>query len=63
MSRRTAAWLAYSMLALAVLLGVLGSVLLFLNNRFPPPSGAVLLAFATFLVVGVLLASRRPETP
>ena len=63
MSRRTAAWLAYSMLALVVLLGVLGSVLLFLNNRFPPPSGAILLAFATFLVVGVLLASRRPENP
>ncbi len=63
MSRRTAAGLAYSMLALAVLLGVLGSVLLFLNNRFPPPSGAFLLAFATFLLVGVLLASRRPENP
>jgi len=63
LSRRTAAWLAYSMLALVVLLGVLGSVLLFLNNRFPPPSGAILLAFATFLVVGVLLASRRPENP
>ncbi len=63
MSRRTAAWLAYSMLALVVLLGVLGSVLLFLNNRFPPPSGAILLAFASFLVVGVLLASRRPENP
>jgi hypothetical protein len=51
------------MLALVVLLGVLGSVLLFLNNRFPPPSGAILLAFASFLVVGVLLASRRPENP
>ena len=66
MSRRTAAWLVYSILALAVLLGVLGSLLLLLNERFPPSSGDSLwytLAFLSFLVVGVLIASRRPENP
>jgi hypothetical protein len=63
MSRRTAAWLAYFLAALAVLLGVLGSLLLLLNDRFPPPSGDVLLAFVSFLIVGVLIASHRPENP
>jgi hypothetical protein len=63
MSTRTATWLAYSMLALAVLLGVLGVLLLLLNDRFPPPFGGILLAFISFLIVGVLIASRRPENP
>jgi hypothetical protein len=63
MSPRTAAWLAYSVLALAVLLGVLGCVLMLLNDRFPPPSEDILLAFVAFLVVGVVIASRRPGTP
>jgi hypothetical protein len=63
MSRRTAAWLAYFLAALAVLLGVLGSLLLLLNDRFPPPSWDILLGFVTFLVVGGLIASRRPENP
>ena len=61
MSRRAAAWLAYFLVALVVLLGVLGSLLLLLNDRFPPPSMEILLPFVTFLVVGVLIASRRPE--
>jgi hypothetical protein len=61
MSTRTAAWLAYSIVALAVLLVVLGSLLLLVNDRFPPPSGDILLAFVPFLIVGVLIASRRPE--
>lgn len=61
MTPRAAAWLAYSVLALAVLLSVLGSLLLLLNDRFPPPSMEILLPFVTFLVVGVLIASRRPE--
>jgi hypothetical protein len=63
MGRRTAAWLVYSMLALAGILGVLGCLLLLLNDRFPPPSGETLLAFVSFLVVGVVIASRRPENP
>ena len=63
MSQRTATWLACSVLALAVILGVLGILLLLLNDRFPPPFGGLLLAFVSFLVVGVLIASRRPENP
>jgi hypothetical protein len=63
MSTRVATWLAYSVLAMAVILGALGSLLLVLNDRFPPPSGDVLLAFVSFLLVGVLIASRRPENP
>ena len=63
MGTRIATWLAYSVLAMAVILGALGSLLLVLNDRFPPPSGDVLLAFVSFLVVGVLIASRRPENP
>jgi hypothetical protein len=51
------------MLALALLLGMFGCLLLFLNDRFPPPSGDILLAFVSFLVVGVLIASRRPANP
>jgi hypothetical protein len=63
MSPRVAAWLAYSVLAMAVILGALGSVLLMLNDRFPPPAGETLLAFVAFLIVGVVIASRRPENP
>jgi hypothetical protein len=60
MSRRTAVW---SSVALAVLLGLLGCLLLFVNDRFPPPSGDILLPFVFFLVVGILIAYRRPENP
>ena len=63
MSVRTVAWLVRSVVALALLFGVLGCLLLLLNDRFPPPSGETLLAFLTFLVVGVVIASRRPENP
>jgi len=62
-SRRTVSWLVYSIVALALLLGVLGCLLLLLNDRFQPPSGGYILAFLSFLVVGVLIASRRPENP
>ena len=48
---------------MAVILGALGSVLLMLNDRFPPPAGETLLAFVAFLIVGVVIASRRPENP
>ena len=51
------------MVALAVLLGVLGSLLLLLNDRFPPPSWDILLGFVTFLVLGVLIASADRKTP
>lgn len=63
MSTRAPAWLAYSMLALALLFGLLGCFLLPLNGR--PPSGDTwyTLAFSAFPVVGVVIASRRPRNP
>ena len=66
MSHRAVSWLVWSVVALAVFLGVLGSLLLLLNDRFLPPlrdSFWYTLAFLNFLVVGVLIASRRPENP
>ncbi len=44
MTRRTTVRLAYSILLLAVLLGVLGSVLMLLNDHFPPPAVGRLLS-------------------
>ena len=63
MSHRAAGWLAYSILAVGLLFGVLGCVLFFLNGR--PPSGDTwyTLAFSAFPIVGVVIASRRPENP
>jgi hypothetical protein len=60
---RAAHWLAWSMLALAMLSGGLGCLLFFLNGR--PPSGNTwyTLAFLSFPLVGVVVASRRPENP
>ena len=67
MSRRVVAWLVWSILALALLLGVLGCLLLLpnvLNGRFPSPSSmGYTLAFLAFLIVGLLIASHRPENP
>ena len=60
MSRRVVSWLVWSIVALAVILGGLGCLLLRLNDRFPPPSGDILLAFGSFLVVGVLISTHRP---
>ena len=63
MSTRAAAWLAYSMLAVGLLFGVLGCLLFFLNGR--PPSGDTwyTLTFSAFPIVGVVIASHRPENP
>ena len=61
MSRRTAAWLAYSVLALAALLSVLGSLLLLLNDRFPAPLDGDIATFRDLLGGRGLIASRRPE--
>jgi hypothetical protein len=63
MSARTAAWLAWSLLALSLLFGVLGCLLFLLNGR--PPSGDTwyTLAFSAFSLVGVVIASRRPQNP
>jgi hypothetical protein len=63
MGRRTAAWLAYSVLALTVILGVLGSLLFFLNER--PLTGDIwfTLAFLAFPIVGAVIVSHRPQNP
>ena len=63
MSTRTTAWLAYSMLALAVLLGVLGTLLLLLNHRSSSWDPWLTLPLVTFLIVGVVVASYRPHNP
>lgn len=63
MSRRATSWLAYSMLAVGLLFGVLGCLLFFLNGH--PPSGDTwyTLTFSAFPIVGVVIASHRPENP
>jgi hypothetical protein len=49
---------------LALLLGILGTLLLLVNVRSPSPFDAgYALAFVSFLVVGLLIAARRPENP
>ena len=66
MSARKVSWLIRSILALALLLGVLGCVLLLLNvldGRLPSAWIGYTLAFLSFLIVGILIASRRPENP
>ena len=63
MSTRAAPWLAWSLLALSLLFGVLG-FLLWLSNAHPPSGDAwYTLAFLAFPLVGVVIASRRPENP
>ena len=60
MSRRTAAWLAWSLFALVLLILALGLILW-------SPDASFFLTFALiaapFAVVGVLVASRRPRNP
>jgi hypothetical protein len=73
MSRRTAAWLAWSFAGLFVTIFVANVVLYFLTRSVqPPPSwgtGGVsmvlifLLPFLAFPLVGALIASRRPNNP
>ena len=61
MSRRTAAWLVWSMLALTVLFDVFGCLLLVLNAHSPSVSTWYTLAVLPFTVVGVVIASQRPQ--
>ena len=62
-SPRTAAWLAGSVLALTLLFGVLGCLLFFLNDHSPSGDTWYTLAFSAFSIVGVVIASRRPQNP
>jgi hypothetical protein len=70
MSRRTAAWLAWSLCALCVALAAASPILGLLNGRtlgeiFTALGGPSIVALATlivsFSVVGALIASQRPE--
>ncbi|HET6661259.1 MAG TPA: hypothetical protein VFH16_15190 [Rubrobacter sp.] len=67
MSRRTAAWLAWSLWAVTVTLTAMSLVLLVLNLRYPnAPIPNYLLGNALVVIdvtVGALVASRRPENP
>ena len=73
MSRRTAAWLAWSLAGLSVAMFVVTVVLSFLNRSvLPPPSwgtrglSGILIfgvAFLAFPLVGALIASKRPRNP
>ena len=61
MSARATGWLAWSLLALALLFGALGCLLFFLNDSSPSVDTWFTLAFLAFPIVGVVIASRRPE--
>jgi hypothetical protein len=73
MRRRAAAWLAWSLCALSLVMFVATVVLYFLTLSVQPPSSwgteglsavlIFLLPFLAFPVVGALIASRRPNNP
>ena len=73
MGRRTAAWLAWSLATLSLVLCVAATSLYLATLSVQPPSSwgtgglsAVLyvyLPFLAFPLVGALIASRRPENP
>ena len=72
MSRRTAAWLAWSLCLLCVALAVAGLILARLNGLTlgeiflawsGPPVATLLAQIVSFSVVGALIASHRPENP
>ena len=72
MSRRTAAWLAWSLCALGVALAAASPILALLNGLTlgeiflawaGPPVATFLTQIVSFSVVGALIASHRPENP
>src|SRR3712207_9378050 len=72
MSRRTAAWLAWSLCVLCVVLAVAGLILALLNGLTlgeiflawsGPPVATLLTQIVSFSVVGALIASHRRENP
>ena len=73
MRRRAAAWLAWSLCALSLVMFVANVMLYFLTLSVQPPSSwgteglsvvlIFLLPFLAFPVVGALIASRRPNNP
>ena len=73
MSRRTAAWLAWSLAGLSVAMAVASVALYIATRSVEPPSSwgtggdsavlILLLPFLAFPMVGALIASRRPKNP
>jgi hypothetical protein len=72
MSTRAAAWLAWSLCLLCVVLAVAGLILALLNGLTlgeiflawaGPPVATLLTQIVSFSVVGALIASHRPENP
>src|SRR5918997_855768 len=72
MSRRTAAWLAWSLCLMSVALAVASLFLALLNGRTlaeiflargGPPIAHLAIIAVSFSVVGALIASQRPENP
>ncbi len=73
MRLRTAAWLAWSLAALSLLLCAASIVLYVATRSGQPPSNwgtgghsavlIVVLPFLTFPLVGALIASKRPKNP
>src|ERR687894_1428694 len=72
MSRRTAAWLAWSLCLMSVALAAASPILALLNGRTlddifltrgGPPIAHLAIIAVSFSVVGALIASQRPENP
>src|SRR4028119_861389 len=71
MSARAASWLAWSLVAVSLLITILGLLLIFLGWSTPLPEGwtpwhgqAILaLGMSGAPILGGLIASRRPENP
>ena len=64
MNQRAVSSLVWSTLVLTLLLGVLGTLLLLINDHSPSAfDTGYTLAFVSFLIVGLLIAARRPENP
>jgi hypothetical protein len=63
MKRHAAGWIAGSVLALTLLFGGLSCLLFFLNDHSLSGDTWYTLAFSAFSIVGVVIASRRPQNP
>jgi hypothetical protein len=63
MKKRSSAWLAWSLWAMAITIAVLGGYFDYLNGSKISPSIISTLDGVTFATVGALIASRRPSNP
>jgi hypothetical protein len=63
MKKRSSAWLAWSLWALAITISVLGRYFDYSNGFMISPSIISTLDSVMFATVGALIASRRPSNP